>query len=55
MKKQIEAEIEILQNERNLISNDIELSILEIDEWSTKMNMIAGKIEALKWCLTLIK
>lgn len=55
MKKQIEDEIEKLKTEKELILNDTELSLIDIDDWSQRMNILTGQIEALKWCLLLIK
>ena len=55
MKKQIEDEIKRLKNESELMSIDYELSLLDADGWIRKRNIIIGKIEALEWCLKLIK
>ncbi len=55
MKKQIEDEIKRLKTERGqLIFNDIELSLIEDDDFFRKIYMVDGKIEALKWCLNLL-
>lgn len=56
MKKQIEDEIKRLKTERKLIINNIiELSLIDIDGLDQKIDIMCGKIEALEWCLNLIK
>ena len=55
MKKQIEDEIKRLEAERDIMANDIYLSLIDIDDWSAKINITSGKIMALDWCLKIIK